>query len=195
VHFLRDRDGRMSHHKRMGWLSPWIAGWINLRSMLVHGAEFFALRPGMWLLSLGLLITLPLSLGPLVVNGYMFSTYWMLLGMTLSLAGLQSFYMGCISQLFHDYSGRARARWLRVFRYNRSVGASALLVVAGAALTLPLVAQYFRYGFMLDRTPGRPNHMAILGLLLLISGFANFIFTLVLHAATLSLRPLRRTAR
>jgi glycosyltransferase involved in cell wall biosynthesis len=195
VHFLRDREGRMSHHKRMGWLSPWIAGWINLRSMLVHGAEFFALRPGLWLLTLGLLITVPLSLGPVVVNGYMFSTYWMLLGMTLSLAGLQSFYMGCISQLFHDYSGRARARWLRVFRYNRSVGASALLVVAGVALTLPLVAEYYRFGFMLQAQPGLPNHLAILGLLFTISGFANFIFTLVLHAATLSLRPLRRAAR
>jgi glycosyltransferase involved in cell wall biosynthesis len=195
VHFLRDRDGRMSHHKRMGWLSPWIAGWINLRSMLVHGAEFFALRPGLWLLMLGLLVTLPLSLGPVIVHGYMFSTYWMLLGMTISLAGLQSFYLGCISQLFHDYSGRARARWLRVFRYNRSVCASALLMLAGAGLTLPLVSEYYRYGFMLERTPGRPNHLAILGLLLMIAGFANFIFTLVLHAAALSIRKPLRGAR
>ncbi len=37
----------------MGWLSPWLAGWINLRSMLIHGAEFFALRPGLWLSALG----------------------------------------------------------------------------------------------------------------------------------------------
>jgi len=195
VHFLRDRDGRMSHHKRMGWLSPWIAGWINLRSMLVHGAEFFALRPGLWLLSLGLMITLPLSAGPVIVHGYMFSTYWMLLGMTITLAGLQSFYMGCISQLFHDYSGRARERWLRIFRYNRSVCASTLMVVTGIALLLPLVGEYYHFGFMLQSQPGRPNHFAILGLLLLISGFANFIFTLVLHAATLSLRPLRRASR
>src|SRR5258708_38305927 len=43
VRFLKDQDGRVSHHKRAGWLSPWLAGWINLRSMLVHGAEFFAL--------------------------------------------------------------------------------------------------------------------------------------------------------
>jgi glycosyltransferase involved in cell wall biosynthesis len=194
VHFLRDRDGRMSHHKRMGWLSPWIAGWINLRSMLVHGAEFFALRPGLWLLSLGLMGTLPLSAGPVVIHGYVFTTYWMLLGMTLSLAGLQSFYLGCLSQLFHDYSGRARARWMRVFRYNRSVGVSALLMAAGVGLTMPLVSEYYRYGFMLARDPGRPNHLAILGLLIVISGFANFIFTLVLHAATLAIRrPLRNS--
>ena len=31
VRFYKDREGRLSHHKRAGWLSPWIAGWINLR--------------------------------------------------------------------------------------------------------------------------------------------------------------------
>ena len=30
VRFLKDREGRVSHHKRSGWLSPWIAGWTNL---------------------------------------------------------------------------------------------------------------------------------------------------------------------
>ncbi len=53
VRFLKDREGRLSHHKRAGWLSPWQAGWINLRSMLIHGAEFFAFRPGLWLLGRG----------------------------------------------------------------------------------------------------------------------------------------------
>ncbi|HTG43892.1 MAG TPA: glycosyltransferase family 2 protein, partial [Verrucomicrobiae bacterium] len=35
VKFYKDREGRMSHHRRMGWLSPWIAGWLNLKVMLV----------------------------------------------------------------------------------------------------------------------------------------------------------------
>ena len=188
VRFLKDRDGRMSHHKRAGWLSPWIAGWINLRSMLVHGAEFFALRPGMMLLSLGLLLTLPLSFGPVSLGPYTFSLYWMLFGMTLSVAGLQSFYLGCLAQLFHDYSGRARARWLRIFSYNRSVAASGILGVLGLGCLTPLVAQYFSYGLTLSGRIGFPNHLAILGLLLLIGGFANFIFTLALHSATMSLK-------
>ncbi len=196
VRFLKDREGRASHHKRAGWLSPWMAGWINLRSMLVHGGEFFSLRPGLLLLTLGLLLTLPLSLGPVTIGGYTFSTYWMLLGMTASVAGLQSFYLGCLSQLFHDYSGRAHARWLRVFSYNRSILGSALLIVAGTACLIPLVSEYYRYRFTLEEMPGRPNHLAILGLLLLIVGFGNFVFTLVLHAATLSIRRLHRsTAR
>jgi hypothetical protein len=188
VRFLKDQDGRVSHHKRAGWLSPWLAGWINLRSMLVHGAEFFALRPGLSLLAVGLLLTLPLSLGPISLGHYTFSLYWMLFGMTMSVVGLQSFYLGCLSQLFHDYSGLARARWLRVFSYNRSVGSSAALTLFGLGCLVPLIAQYFSYGLTLSGRIGFPNHLAILGLLAVIIGFANFIFTLVLHSATLSVK-------
>jgi glycosyltransferase involved in cell wall biosynthesis len=192
VHFLKDRDGRMSHHKRSGWLSPWIAGWINLRSMLVNGAESFALRPGLFLLAVGLLLTLPLSLGPVSLGPYVFSLHWMLVGVTLSFVGLHSFYLGCLSQLFHDYSGRARARWLRVFSYNRSVLASVLLVLLGIGCLVPLIAEYLSYGFTLSGNIGSRNHLAILGLLWLIFGFTNFTFTLVLHAASLSAKKLKR---
>jgi glycosyltransferase involved in cell wall biosynthesis len=196
VRFLKDREGRVSHHKRAGWLSPWQAGWINLRSMLVHGAEFFAFRPGIGMLGLGLLITLALSQGPLIAGGHTFSLYWMLLGMTLTIAGLQSFYLGCLSQLFHDYTGRSRVRWLRVFSYNRSIVFSSGLAVAGVGCLAPLVREYWSYGFTLPGMPGRPEHLAILGLLLLIIGFANFVFTLVLHGAIFTMKPLRgRTAR
>jgi hypothetical protein len=185
VRFLKDRDGRVSHHKRSGWLSPWIAGWDNLRSMLVHGAEFFAIRPGILLLSIGLGLTLPLALGPVSLGPYTFSLYTMLLGMVLTVAGMQSFYLGCLSQLFHDYSGRARHRWLQVFPYNRSVLGSALLVVCGIACLAPLVRAYLGHRFTLPGPVGFGHHLAILGLLLILMGSANFIFTLVLHAAVL----------
>ena len=46
VRFLKDKEGRLSHHKRAGWLSPWKAGWANLRAMLVNGAEFFGAASG-----------------------------------------------------------------------------------------------------------------------------------------------------
>ena len=63
VTFHRDRNGRMSHHKRAGWWSPFIAAWINLRIMFVFRAQFFLLKPGLVMMVLGLLLTLPLSVG------------------------------------------------------------------------------------------------------------------------------------
>ncbi len=31
VIFHKDREGRLSHHKRTGWYSPWMAGLVNLK--------------------------------------------------------------------------------------------------------------------------------------------------------------------
>ena len=50
VTFLKDQEGRLSHHKRSGWFSPFAAAWINLRAMFIHGAEFFLFKPGIVLL-------------------------------------------------------------------------------------------------------------------------------------------------
>src|SRR5207247_5139600 len=80
VRFLKDQEGRFSHHKRSGWFSPWHAAWINLKAMFIYGADFFLFRPGMLLLALGLLLTLPMSLVPVQVVPITFSLYWLLLG-------------------------------------------------------------------------------------------------------------------
>ena len=72
VRFFKDPEGRLSHHKRAGWLSPWKAGWSNLEVMLTHGAEFFTLRPGLVLIALGLLFTLPLVGGPIQIGRFTF---------------------------------------------------------------------------------------------------------------------------
>src|ERR1700674_1911709 len=60
VSFYKDREGRLSHHKRVGWLSPWRAGWLNLKVMLVYSPDSFLLKPGMVLTALGLLLSLAL---------------------------------------------------------------------------------------------------------------------------------------
>jgi len=44
VRFLKDREGRLSHHKRAGWFSPFQAAWINLRAMFIYGSDFFVLQ-------------------------------------------------------------------------------------------------------------------------------------------------------
>src|SRR6185503_777829 len=84
VKFYKDREGRMSHHRRMGWLSPWIAGWLNLKVMLVYTPDSFLLKPGTLLAFTGLLLSCALAAGPLMIGGIGFNLYWMLLGVTLA---------------------------------------------------------------------------------------------------------------
>src|SRR5262249_24899937 len=120
VRFYKDQEGRLSRHKRSGWLSPWKAGWINLRASLVNGVDFFVLKAGIVLLLLGFLLTIPLANGPVTVGPITFSLHWMLAGLALTIFGLQCFYCGCVAQVLYDYSGSATKKWLRIFNYNRS---------------------------------------------------------------------------
>jgi glycosyltransferase involved in cell wall biosynthesis len=182
VTFYKDRNGRVSHHKRVGWFSPFYAAWINLRSMFVHGAEFFLFKPGIVLFALGLLFTLPLSFGGITIGPITFNLYWMLIGLTLSVLGLQSIYFGCLAHVFLDYTGRARQRWRRVFRYTGTVIASAVIFAVGFGLSAALFVHYVTHQFSLPDTTSVLDHLAIVGLLFMIIGFSTFCFTLLLHA-------------
>ena len=181
IRFLKDREGRLSHHKRSGWFSPWAAAWINLRAMFVYGAAFFLYRPGIALTLLGLALTLPLTAGPVQVGPIEFSLHWMLFGLTLATLGMQSAYMGVLAQIFFDYSGDIGKRWLARFPYTRTVGISAGLFTVGAALGMSLIVSYVRHGLHLE--VGSPvNYMGVTGVLFMIAGFTTFTFTLLLHA-------------
>jgi hypothetical protein len=110
----------------------------------------------------------------------------MLAGMTLTVVGLQSFYLGCIAQVLYDYTGAARRRWLGFFPYTRTVALSAAAFVLGVVLTVPLIVDYIRSGLELPGEPGAVHHLAVTGLLAMIVGFTTFAFTLVLHAAAIA---------
>jgi hypothetical protein len=176
VRFLKDREGRLSHHKRAGWLSPWAVGWTSLKTMFIYGTDFFLVRPGLLLLFAGLLFMLTLSLN------------WMLLGLTLSVLGLHGFYVGSLARIFFDYTGEATRRLLAVFSYTRSVALSAGAGITGAALAVPLIRDYLHSGNPLTNEFRSSTHLAVAGLLLLVAGFMNFTFTLALHAAAVIVR-------
>jgi glycosyltransferase involved in cell wall biosynthesis len=195
VRFLKDREGRLSHHKRSGWRSPFRAAWINLRAMFVYGADFFALKPGLIMLCLGLLLTVPTAFGPVTIGSITFSLYWMLFGAMLTILGLQSVFVGCIAQVLYDCTGRARRRWGRTFRYTRTVGLAAAVFLAGAGLSTPLVVEYASNDWSLPGGIGPEGHLAVLGLTAMISSFIAFTNTLLLHAALLPRRRLGNDGR
>jgi glycosyltransferase involved in cell wall biosynthesis len=187
VRFLKDQEGRVSHHKRAGWFSPWQAAWINMKAMFIYGTDFFLFRPGFLLLFMGLLLLLPMSLGPVRIGPVTFSLHWMLLGLTLCVLGLHGVYTGAIARIVLDYSGDRTARWLRRFSYTRSVLLSALAVATGVILTVPLVVHYLSSGLTLQEL-SPVNYLAVIGLFLIISGAMSFTFTLALHATAANVR-------
>jgi glycosyltransferase involved in cell wall biosynthesis len=185
VRFYKDQPDRLSHMKRGGWMEPWRAGWINLRAMLLYGADFFLLRPGLALLGTGLLLSLPQSVGPVSLGPITLSLYSAMFGLTLSVLGLQSFYLGCIMQVIYRYSPESADRWLRRFAYNRGMIASAVLTLAGGALLGPIIREYVSHGLRLSLEATTAQRLSVTGLLLVIAGFLTFSNVLVLHGAAM----------
>jgi glycosyltransferase involved in cell wall biosynthesis len=187
IRFLKDREGRLSHHKRSGWFSPWHAAWINLRAMFVYGADFFLFKPGLALFAVGSLLTFPLSIGPVTIGPVTFSLHWLLLGMSLTLLGLQCVYMGVLAKVLFDYTGETSAKWFRRFSYTRAVVLSGLVFAAGLTCELMLTHLYLTLGLRLpEEHPA--SHLAFTGLMLMIAGFMSFTFTLILHATAVGVR-------
>ena len=179
VKFYKDREGRFSHHRRMGWLSPWIAGWLNLKVMLVYTPDSFLLKPGILLAVMGALISTALATGPLTIGGVGFSLYWMLFGVTCVTLGYSSIQIGVLARVMHGLRPQSLKRLGKVLSYDRGMLIAGGCVFVGGVLLGILVYRYLNSQFLLFEI----SHPAIFGLLLIIVGFQTFCFTLLLEMA------------
>src|SRR5947207_6431958 len=179
VKFYKYREGRFSHHRRMGWLSPWIAGWLNLKVMLVYTPDSFLLKPGIVLTVIGALIACALATGPITIGSVGFSLYWLLFGVTCVTLGYSSIQIGVLARVMHGLRPKSLNRLRQTLSYNRGMLLAAGCVLVGIALLSTLVYHYLHAKFRLFEI----SHPAIFGLLLIIVGFQTFCFTLLLEMA------------
>jgi glycosyltransferase involved in cell wall biosynthesis len=179
IKFYKDREGRLSHHRRVGWRSPWLAGWVNLKVMLVYAADSFLFHAGVALTVIGLILSLGLAAGPVRIGKIGFSLHWMLLGVTCTTLGYSSIQIGILARVMHGLKSRFLERLQKIATYDRGMIASAALVVAGLVLLGNLAFHYLKHGLQLEAI----SHPAILGLLLVMLGFQTFCFTLLMEMA------------
>jgi hypothetical protein len=177
VRFYKDREGRESHHKRMGWISPWLAGWVNVKAMMMYAPHAFLTRPGALIALFGLILTAALAGGPFEVAGIGFDLHWMLLGLTLTTVGYSATQLGVVSELRHGLARPLVRRVADALTWNRGTGIAALLVLAGLGCTVPLVVEWVSNDFKLTEV----GNLSVFGLLLVVLGFQTFCFTLLLQ--------------
>ena len=183
VRFLKDRDGRVSHHKREGWFSPFKAAWINMRAMFIHGADFFLVKPGLVLSVLGLLLLVPATFGDVNLGPFELSIYWQLLGFAVLAIGWQTLLLGGVAQVLFDYTGRHRRRWARLLSYTRTSLIAFGISLVGVVMTLPLVGTYISNDLALARGDSWQAHLTVTGLGLIVAGAQLFVSTLLVHGA------------
>jgi glycosyltransferase involved in cell wall biosynthesis len=181
VHFYKDREGRLSHHRREGWLSPWYAGWINLKVTLLYAADLFLLLPGLVLFLVGLVLVLSLLGGPYSVGGVGVNLHSMLLGVTMTTLGYGAAGLGVLARAWYNFDPRWRTRWLRWWSYDRGVIAAGSMTALGLALDGLVLWRWIEAGYRLESIAS----MGVFGLLLLLLGFQTFTFTLMLQMINL----------
>jgi glycosyltransferase involved in cell wall biosynthesis len=179
VKFYKDREGRFSHHRRIGWLSPWIAGWLNLKVMLVYTPDSFLLKPGIVLTAIGAFIACALARGPVTIGGVGFSLYWLLFGVTCVTLGYSSIQIGVLARVIHGLRPKSLRRLRQIMSYDRGMLLSAGCILVGIILLVTLIYHYLNARLRLYEI----SHSAIFGLLLIIIGFQTFCFTLLLEMA------------
>ena len=192
VNFLKDMDGRFSHHLRSGWFSPWQAGWINLRAMFIYGADFFLMKPGAVLLCVGLILLAALAGGPITIAGFALSLNALLLGFAGGLIGLQMILLGGIAQCIYDQQGPKRDRWMRRFRYTRTTLGCMGAFFIGLVPPVAFVRDYIANGKIVNSTLVAADHAAVLGLFVMLSSVFVFVSMLVMHAVVIYV-PLKKS--
>jgi len=182
VLFYKDRHGRVSHHKRMGWFSPWHAGWINLRAMLIHGADYFVVKPGWMALAIGVALMAVLAFGPVEVQGVTLSLNTMLLALMASSLGLGCLCLGAVARSIYDRGGGMHDRWRDRLPYTRTALSSFAVFTVGILLVGLFVSEYVDAGYAVTSAVLPYNHLAIWGLFLITGSFLVFVSTLMIHA-------------
>ncbi|MEW6682308.1 MAG: glycosyltransferase family 2 protein [Nitrospirota bacterium] len=177
VKFYKDREGRVSHHRRSSIFSPWIAGWINLKVMLVYSPDSFLLKPGFVLFVLGTLLSFSLVGGPYSVGAIGFNLHWMLLGVTCATLGYSCVQIGLLARMIHNLRPVLGSRVKRFWPYDLGIAISAILALSGVGLNRALIQQYLAHGLRLTEM----SYQGIFGLLLIIIGFQTFCFTLLIE--------------
>ncbi|NWJ94290.1 MAG: glycosyltransferase family 2 protein [Chloroflexi bacterium] len=177
INFYKDREGRQSHHKRSGWFSPWLAGWINLKVMFLFAPDFFLFWPSIVMLVLGLVVVLGVSQGQVTIGQLSFNLHWMLFGMTLSTLGYSALHLALLARAYHNFRPKATARITRFWTYNRGMLGGGLVMFIGFLLDLTLMFEWIGNGLRLTQI----SYIGVLGLLLLILGFQTITHTLILQ--------------
>jgi glycosyltransferase involved in cell wall biosynthesis len=190
IDFYKDRAGRVSHHKRSGWLSPWQAGWVNLKAMFVFAPDALLLKPAVAALAIGLLLAFLLRNGPMNIMGVGFDLHWMLLGMTLATVGYSALHLALLSRAYYAYRPRWRSSVLQWFGYNRGMSLGLLLIAAGLAANVRLLFHWWANHLRLEQI----SYPAVLGLLLIILGMQTITHTLILHMILFSRRGVQENA-
>jgi len=140
-------DGR----SRAPHLRTWRDGWRHLRFLLVLAPRKMLIWPGAVLFVLGLLGTVTLVVGPLIIAGIGFDVSTLVYTCLAMLVGAQLLIFGAFALIYGRNEGisskRQADRWTRLIRLETCTAAGMSLILLGLAGTILAVTAWGASGF------------------------------------------------
>jgi len=177
IRFYKDREGRVSQHKRAGWFSPWLAGWLNLKVMFEYAPSFFLKWPGMLSMIAGLMITLLVIGGIFMPILTRFNITWLTASLMLLTVGYSAWQLSVLADVYYGFDSGFRERFKKKFTYNRGVLTGFALMLIGVVILISFFVFYVMNGFILTRVHFTP----LFGVMFMVLGFQTFTFTLLMR--------------
>lgn len=182
ISFFKDMEGRVSHVKRQGWATPFIAGWRTLRVLMTNAADFFVVPPGIFLSIVGAAVLLVLSIGPVAIGATTFTLNTMVAGLGAFSLGLLLLAFGVFARCYYDVTDRRLRTWRHLLEFNRAVAISFLVASVGILLDVWFVAAWIGTGRRLDESTERISHLATFGIGLVVLAGTLFVLSLMVNA-------------
>lgn len=171
IPFFKDVEGRISHVKRQGWMTPFRAGWRTVNVLLTNAADFFLVKPGILLSVLGTILLLILSNGPVSIFSTTFTLNTMVFG--LGIAGLGYFMtsFGVVTRCIYDRTHITVRKWSQILTFNRVMPPCITVVLVGVFPIWKFVSNWLSNDRMIEFSDQHIQHLAIasMGAILLVS--------------------------
>jgi len=177
IRFYKDREGRVSQHKREGWFSPWLAGWLNLKVMFEYAPSFFLKWPGILSMTIGLMITIFVIGGMFTPSLTRFNIAWLTASLMLLTIGYSAWQLSVLADVYYGFDIGFRERFRKKFTYNRGVLTGFASMLIGAVILIAFFVFYVMNGFALTKVHFTP----LFGVMFTVLGFQTFTFTLLMR--------------
>jgi len=177
IRFYKDREGRVSQHKREGWFSPWLAGWLNLKVMFEYAPSFFLKWPGILSMTMGLIITILVIAGILIPTLARFNISWLTVSLMLLTVGYSAWQLSVLADVYYGFDIGLRESFRKKLTYNRGVLTGFMLMLVGVVILIAFMVFYVMNGFALTRVHFTP----LFGVMFMVLGFQTFTFTLLMR--------------
>lgn len=171
-------------------LRTWRDGWRHLRFLLLYSPKWLFFYPGIFLMLFGLILSVRLIIGPVIINKTIFDIHTLLYTSSLIIIGFQGIAFYLFSKVYTSITGlnpeqKNLTKLFNLLSLERGVVLGIILILLGVVFTI-LAFNDWRNQFFGDLNPQYVFRIVIPACTLFILGFQVIIYSFFISILQLS---------